>query len=155
MRALVAAEAGERLTELGDLDSRFGAPHEWDRLWVILQGAPPLAGALTEDTLAAIRSGATAAAAGDVEAARDAHDLVRVAIVRAALEAIGDRETPAADAYFRGVVPLLMTLDPSATQQLSTHLEEGNADHLVSIQTLVTQLADDLGVEVSFVLADS
>ncbi len=157
IRALVAAEAGERLTEDGDLDDRFGAPHEWDRLWVILQGAAPLGDALTEETLAAIRSGADAAANGDTAAAAAAHDVVRLALLRAALGAIGHPEGDAvrSAAYLRGVEPLLVSLDPAATRQLREELEVSAVADVTAVQTLVAQVAERAGIETSLVFTGS
>lgn len=155
IRALVAAEAGERLTEAGDLDPRFGAPHEWDRLWVILQGAAPLSPALTEDTLTAIRSGADAAASGDTSAARAAHDVVRVALVRTALESISDSDPAAATAFLRGIEPVLTALDSATTSQLRDHLETDDPFDVEAVRGLVAQLADRAGIKASFVSVES
>ncbi|MDA0350685.1 MAG: hypothetical protein O3A10_00560 [Chloroflexi bacterium] len=139
VRALVALEAGERLTSVGDLDRAFGAPHEWDRVWVILQGAPALNGVLNEETLAAILAGSAAAASGDTAAVRDAHDVVHVALLRTALEGIALEGVAAAQgqaspeqrardlarggAFLRGVQPLLSRVDAATTRRLSALLE--------------------------------
>jgi len=155
VRALVAAEAGERLTAAGDLDRRFGAPHEWDRLWVIFQGAAPLVAALTEETLGAIQSGAAAGASGDAEAARNAHDVVRVALLRIALAEIARSEAARANAFLAGVEPLLAQLDPGATRDLAALLGPDAAPDPEAIKRLVGQLAERAGLEASFVLAAS
>ena len=87
MQALFAVEAGERLTDAGDLDFRFGAPHEWDRLWTIVHGVPALAGALDPAAAEAINLGALTAASANVEATEGVQDVVRVALASVAVKA--------------------------------------------------------------------
>lgn len=159
VRALVAVEAGERLTEAGDLDPWFGAPHEWDRLWAILYGTPALSGAMSEELLAAVHSGATASMQGDTAAARDAHDLVRRVVLRVALQGIttssARSDAGRAAAYLRGVEPLLARVDPRATDALASLLAvEGPLDTL-AISEAATQLAGLAGVEGSFLAVES
>jgi hypothetical protein len=155
LRAFVAAEAGERLTEAGDLDPRFGAPHEWDRLWVIVQGATALNGALTDETVAAIQDGAAAAKAGDTTAVRDARDVVQLALLRVALEGIAGGGGAPSLAFLRGVEPLLARVDASATRRLETLLGSDAPEDGATVRELAGQLADRAGVDGSFVLVES
>ena len=129
IRALIAAEAGERLTAAGELDSRFGAPHEWDRLWAIVQGAAPLNRALDEQTLVAIRQGHDLSVAGHVAGTGDSHDIVRGALVRTALEATSEFGVSRSRAYIRAIEPLLARIDPQGTRELVALLEsDGEPD---------------------------
>lgn len=155
VQALVAAEAGERLTEAGDLDPRFGAPHEWDRLWVIVQGAAPLGDALTDSTVAAIVAGATAGREGDDAAARTAHDTVRVALLHTALDAIAESEATRAMAFLRGVEPLLARIDPAGTTHLADLIESDEPPDPEVVRSAVTALADRGGIEAPPALVES
>ena len=151
VRGLIAAEAGERLTEEGDLDPALGAPHQWVRLWVILHGSPPITAALTAESEEAIRSGATAAAAGDRGAVADAHDVVRLAVLEMSLGAIGtseEDEGSVAIAYLGAVEPVLANLDRDAAARLRATLESEEPD-LELVRALVAQLAERAGLEVS------
>jgi hypothetical protein len=163
-RALFAAEATERLTAEGDVDLRFGAPHEWDRLWAILQGSPALAPLLTDDLVDTILRGQAASAAGDTAAMSEAHDAVRAALLTAALEEIAGLAPSAlpgsavainvsledrarATAYLRAVEPLLARVDRNATTRLSDLLAGDGPPDLDAISARAATLAAHAGLE--------
>lgn len=155
VRALIAVEAGERLTAAGDLDPRFGAPHEWDRLWAIVHGTASLNRALSEETLAAIRSGHDSSMVGDLAAVAEAHDVVRAALLRMALEASAELDVARSRAYVGAIEPLLARIDADASEELIALLDTDGERDTAAIQRVATLLGDRAGLEVAFVLAES